>query len=91
MLPDVGDQRTVVGQAGQHAPRQPGRLRGQIDTSRFFDPMPPDELGRRRQAEAEASAAVIGARLLWPGFFIGASCMDYSISSTGTQAEQAAR
>lgn len=27
----------------------------------------PEELGRVRRAEAEASAAVIGARLLWPG------------------------
>ena len=29
--------------------------------------VPPDELGRMRHAEAEASAAIIGARLLWPG------------------------
>lgn len=30
--------------AAEPVPRQPGRLRGQIDTSRFFDPLPPDEL-----------------------------------------------
>jgi LmbE family N-acetylglucosaminyl deacetylase len=29
--------------------------------------VPPDELGRIRKTEAEASAAIIGARLLWPG------------------------
>jgi LmbE family N-acetylglucosaminyl deacetylase len=28
--------------------------------------VPPDELGRRRNIEAEASAAILGARLLWP-------------------------
>jgi prevent-host-death family protein len=26
------------------SPRRPGRLCGQIDTTRFFDPLPPDEL-----------------------------------------------
>ena len=25
--------------------RMPGRLKGQVDTSRFFDPLPEDELG----------------------------------------------
>ncbi len=29
--------------------------------------VPPPELGRIRKAEAEAAAAVLGARLLWPG------------------------
>ncbi|MGC9008580.1 MAG: PIG-L deacetylase family protein, partial [Halothiobacillaceae bacterium] len=29
--------------------------------------VPPDELGRMRKTEAEASAAILGARLLWPG------------------------
>jgi LmbE family N-acetylglucosaminyl deacetylase len=29
--------------------------------------VPPDELGRIRKTEAEASATIIGARLLWPG------------------------
>jgi LmbE family N-acetylglucosaminyl deacetylase len=29
--------------------------------------VPPEELARIRKAEAEASAAILGARLLWPG------------------------
>ena len=29
--------------------------------------VPPDELARVRKTEAEASAAILGARLLWPG------------------------
>ena len=27
------------------AQRRPGRLKGEIDTTRFFDPLPPEELG----------------------------------------------
>lgn len=34
----------LVPLAAEPAPRRPGRLRGQIDTARFFEPLPPDEL-----------------------------------------------
>lgn len=32
--------------AAEPVARRPGRLRGQIDTSAFFDPLPSDELDR---------------------------------------------
>jgi prevent-host-death family protein len=34
----------LVPLAAEPAPRRPGRLRGRIDTTRFFDPLPADEL-----------------------------------------------
>ena len=32
---------------GTASPRMPGQLKGQIDTSGFFDPLPEDELAAR--------------------------------------------